>query len=212
MISLMMCDDYVSLCDMVLGAFEKKHDFTICGKAASGEACINLIEQGTIPDLLILDICLPKMPGYEVAKYLRQNYPQIKILVFSMITDINAVKAMIRFGVDGFVFKDTHIETIEKIIKLIMNGETYYPPEFIFNEEEIKAIKSNPVPWAEQITQRELTAVQLLAKDLSRKQVADAMGISPSVVNKKMANLFKKTGHRTTLAVIDFLRKVGLLS
>lgn len=212
MLSLMMCDDHVMLRDMILGVLEKEHEFAVCGRTESGEDCIHQIEQGIIPDLLILDISLPEMPGYEVARYLREKFPQIKILVFSIITDYAAVKAMIRFGVDGFAFKDITPPVIASIIHSIMAGEAYYPPDFMFTAQEIEAIKTTAIPWVENITQREMTAVKLLAKDLSRKQVAYQMGISPSVVNKKIDNIFKKTGHRTTLSVVDFLKRVGIIS
>lgn len=119
---------------------------------------------------------------------------------------------MIRFGVDGFAFKDITPPVIASIIHSIMAGEAYYPPDFMFTAQEIEAIKTTAIPWVENITQREMTAVKLLAKDLSRKQVAYQMGISPSVVNKKIDNIFKKTGHRTTLSVVDFLKRVGIIS
>ena len=101
----MMCDDHVMLRDMILGVLEKEHGFSVCGRVQSGEDCIRQIEQGCIPDLLILDISLPEMPGYEVARYLREKFPQIKILVFSIITDYAAVKAMIRLELMGLHLK-----------------------------------------------------------------------------------------------------------
>ncbi len=81
----------------------------------------------------------------------------------------------------------------------------------MFNTEEIETIKQQNIAWAEQLTKKEIQAAQLLANDLSRKQVAEDMGISASSINKKMERVFKKTNQKTTVGVISFLRKVGII-
>lgn len=211
MISLMMCDDHVGVRDAILQILQNNHGFNVCGRATTGKECIALIESGTIPDLLILDIRMPEMSGYEVAKYLRKNFPQIKIFVFSIIDDYEAVKAMIRIKVNGFAFKEIDAPEISEIIHLIMSGKEYYPPKFFFTPEQIQEIKNTPIPWAEHITEREMTAVKLLANNLSRKQAASEMGISNSVLNKKVENVFKKIGHNTTIAAVKFLKDLGVI-
>jgi len=208
--SIMMCDDH----DMVIntmGDLLRKENFKVIATTLSGKACIEAIENGLIPDLLILDISMPDMPGYNVALYVKKYYPKIKILIFSMITDESAVKAMIRIGVNGFAFKNLSANELAEIIRKILSGQEYYPPEFMFNTEEIETIKQQKIAWAEQLTKKEIQAAQLLANDLSRKQVAEDMGISASSINKKMERVFKKTNQKTTVGVISFLRKVGII-
>ncbi|OYY11624.1 MAG: hypothetical protein B7Y66_01960, partial [Sphingobacteriia bacterium 35-36-14] len=74
-----------------------------------------------------------------------------------------------------------------------------------------ETIKQQNFPWAEQLTEKEIQTAQLLAYDFSRKQVAADMGISASSINKKMERVFKKTNQKTTVGVISFLRKVGII-
>lgn len=205
-----MCDDH----DMVIntmGDLLRKENFKVIATTLSGKACIEAIENGLIPDLLILDISMPDMPGYNVALYVKKYYPKIKILIFSMITDESAVKAMIRIGVNGFAFKNLSANELAEIIQKILSGQEYYPPEFLFSTEEIETIKQQKIPWAEKITDKEIQATQLLAYDLSRKQVASDMGISASSINKKIERVFKKTNQKTTVGVINFLKKVGMI-
>lgn len=208
--SIMMCDDHAMVMN-AMGDLLRKENFKVIATTLSGNACIEAIQSGLIPNVLILDINMPDMPGYIVAQHVKKHYPNTKILIFSMITDENAVKAMIRIGVNGFAFKNiSDIELVE-IIRKILSGQEYYPPEFIFSTEEIEIIKQQKFPWAEQLTKKEIQATQLLANDLSRKQVAADMGISPSSINKKMERVFKKTNQKTTVGVISFLKKMGII-
>ncbi len=208
--SIMMCDDHAMVMN-AMGDLLRKENFKVIATTLSGKACIEAIQSGLIPNVLILDINMPDMPGYIVAQHVKKHYPNTKILIFSLITDENAVKAMIRIGVNGFAFKNiSDIELVE-IIRKISSGQEYYPPEFIFSTEEIEIIKQQKFPWAEQLTKKEIQATQLLANDLSRKQVAADMGISASSINKKMERVFKKTNQKTTVGVISFLKKVGII-
>ena len=210
MTSIMMCDDHVMVMDTI-GDLLRKENFEVIATTLSGEACIKAIDSGLIPDVLILDINMPEMPGYIVAQHVKKHYPNTKILIFSMITDENAVKAMIRIGVNGFAFKNINDNELAEIIRKILSGQEYYPPEFIFSPEEIETIKQQNFPWAEQLTEKEIQTAQLLAYDFSRKKVAADMGVSASSINKKMERVFKKTNQKTTLGVINFLKKVGII-
>ncbi len=212
MISIMMCDDNTMFRKGLKQIIEKITGYCITAEAENGGDCLNIIKDGLIPDLLILEISLPNgVIGYEIVRYLQLHFARIKLLVLSNITDEAAVRAMIRFGVNGYIFKTADPHELENAIKKVMAGEYYYPESFVFSQTEIELIKTTPIPWAENITEREMTAVKLLAQDLAQKQVADEMGISISVVRKKLDHLFKKTKCQTCLGAINFLRKVGIL-
>ena len=210
MTSIMMCDDHALVMN-AMGDLLRKVNFKVIATTLSGKACIEAIQSGLIPDVLILDINMPEMPGYIVAQHVKKHYPNTKILIFSMITDENAVKAMIRIGVNGFAFKNINDNELAEIIRKILSGQEYYPPEFIFSTEEIETIKQQNFPWAKQLTEKEIQTAQLLAYDFSRKKVAADMGVSASSINKKMERVFKKTNQKTTLGVINFLKKVGII-
>lgn len=210
MTSIMMCDDHTLVMN-AMGDLLRKVNFKVIATTLSGKACIEAIQSGLIPDVLILDINMPEMPGYIVAQHVKKHYPNTKILIFSMITDENAVKAMIQIGVNGFAFKNIKPRELAEIIRKILSGQEYYPPEFMFSTDEIETIKQQKISWVEQLTKKEIQAAQLLANDLSRKQVASDMGISASSINKKMERIFKKTNQKTTVGVINFLKKVGMI-
>ena len=212
MITLMLCDDELGFIEWGIEILKKYPDFEIIGNATSGEECIEKIDDGLVPDILLLDISMPNgKSGYEVAKYVQTKQLPIKIIAISMINDLDAIKAMIRFGVMGFVYKGDSFKNLDTIIRKVYNGDEYYPIELSFTSSEIREIKNTPIPWLEQITEREMLAVKLIAVDLLTKQVAENMGISESVVNKKINNVKVKTSAKSKSGIIYFFKKVGLL-
>lgn len=207
---IMLCDDSALVVNKI-GEELRILNFNISDIIYNGQACINAIKNGAAPDLLILDISMPEMSGYEVVKQLKKTNPEMKILIFSSYNHKDAVRAMIRLGVNGFAEKGIKPFELAQIIGKVLNGETYFPPEHMFNAEAIETIKQQNFPWAEQLTEKEIQTAQLLAYDFSRKQVAADMGVSASSINKKLERVFKKTNQKTTLGVINFLKKVGMI-
>jgi DNA-binding NarL/FixJ family response regulator len=212
MILLMLCDDKQEFLDTMCGILSQFTEFSSIVTASSGEACIELIENGNIPDILLLDISMPNgMSGYEVARDLTKKIPALKIIAFTMLTDELAIAGMIRFNVKGFMMKDIKPQEIVRIIKKVLNGEEYYPPKFFFTPEMIAQIKNTPIAWAENITHKELRAMKLLSNGLPRKQAAAEMNISESALAKKITRVFNKTITSSTISAINFLVKVGLI-
>lgn len=207
---IMLCDDTPELVDTI-GKELRNLNFNITNIVYSGQDCIDAIKNGAAPDLLILDISMPKMPGYEVVKQLKKSNPEIKMLIFSAYNDINVVKAMIRLGVNGFAEKGIKPIELAEIIRKVLNGETYFPPEHLFSAEAIETMKQEKIPWAEQLTLKEIQAAQLLANDETRKTAASIMQISPSAFNKKIERIFKKTGQRAIIGALNWLKKVGMI-
>lgn len=208
----MMCDDQVMLRDLVLDYLSKDPEFTIIYSADSGEECLDLIKQGSIPDILLLDISMPNgISGYHVALKLQSSFPDIKIIVISMLTDLNAVKAMIRAGAKGFLFKDAKPSEIVRAIRLVHQGQEYFPIELNLNNEAIQLCKVSTIDWLEKMTKTEFVAAKLISTDLTLSQVADEMNISVSVVNKKISRMLKKTKTNSKIGLLHFLRKVGIL-
>lgn len=212
MISLMMCDDHLSILDTVLGDLSNDTRFTICGKASSGQDCINLINNNSIPDVLILDISMPNgMNGYDVAKYLQKASLPLKIVVFSTFDDLNAIKAMVRFGAKGFVCKSDPIKLLKHAIDQVLEGKFYFTKNMVFSKDEITAMLQSPITWAETITNRDLKMAQLMQNGLAFKEVANCLDITTSAASKKRKKLFTKTETNSTIGLIGFLRKVGLM-
>ena len=210
MIKLMICDDHRAFLDGLVAVLKNFPNFLIVEISSSGEACIEYFENGVLPDILLLDVSMPKgLSGYQVAKHIQQHKLPIKVIALSMLSDVEALKAMIRFGAMGFIFKGDSLKNIDETIIKVSEGKEVYPIDF--DVDEIKNIKNTSIPWLEKISERELLAIQLIASDIPTKQIANKMHISESVVNKKIAHVFDKTGEKSKLGIIQFFKKVGIL-
>ncbi|MEN9600007.1 MAG: response regulator protein GacA [Bacteroidota bacterium] len=211
MIKLMMADDHVGLRDNTLKCLPDYIDVNVIGSASSAEECITLLKQGIIPDVLILDINFPKgIPGYEVAKYIKQNHPTIAVVAYSGLTDKEPIRAMIHLGVKGFVIKTGRMDELCGAIHKVLQGEFYYPSEFLFTALEIEKIKTTPIPWLDYITPEKLIPVQLMAEGLLQNEAAVKLNISESTFRKRMKTLYDLTKTNSSIALADFLRKIGL--
>lgn len=208
----MVCDDHLAVLEGVIEILKKFHDFEIIGKATNGQECIALFDDGISPDIILLDIQMSSgISGYDVARYIQKERLPIKVIALSMLSDIEVVKAMIRCGALGFIFKGESLTNIDIVIRQVHNGLGVYPEKCGFDQNQIEHIKNTPIPWLENITNREILAIQLIGSDKPTKQVANEMKITESVVNKKIANVLFKTGVRSKLGIIQFFKKVGIL-
>jgi DNA-binding NarL/FixJ family response regulator len=211
MIKLMMCDDHALMRDGILSFLKSETGVEIIGKASSGEECLAIIQSGLIPDILILDINMPKgISGYQVAKQLKHIAPTISIIGYSMFNDIEVIKAMIQLEAKGFVCKDDDPKEILDAVLKVSRGETYYPAGFIFTNEEIEEIKKTPIPWLNCLSPEKLEPVELMAEGLSQKAAAKRLFISESAFRKRLKHLYEITKTKSSIALIEFVRKIGL--
>ncbi len=143
------------------------------------------------PDLVMLDIMLPSLNGLEILQRLKSEKPKSNILVFSGTQSPGLVKKIMETGINGYLEKDTTIEELEKAIRLVSNGETYFGPrimeavrEIMFNPREDGTMKS--------LTTREREIIQLVAESHSTKEIASKLNISSKTAETHRANIMKK--------------------
>lgn len=209
----MLCDDHMGFIEGEIEVLRKYPDFEIIGKAISGEECIKLINDGLHPDVILLDISMPNgLSGYDVAKYIQQKKLSIKVIAVSMLDDINAIKAMIRFGAMGFVYKGDSFIGLDTIIRTVYHGGEYYPKEIDFTKAQIEKLKNTHIAWLENIHPQEIKVLELIAKDKAHKEVSKELAISSSLIAKRLRSLGEKTGApKSSIGLIQFFKSVGLI-
>lgn len=155
-------------------------------------------------DLLITDINMPKMDGFQLAEVIRKDYPCIKILTVSMFTDHNHISKMLEAGVDGYVSKNANNEELITAIDLILGGERYY-------SKEVKDILINGMrdhknkrSLVESLSKREMEILHLVLKENNNKDIADELFISTRTVETHKYNLLKKTNSKNIAGLFKF--------
>lgn len=186
---------------------------SVVGQASNGEEFLELLESVT-PEIVLMDINMPKMNGIEATKHALNKYPEIKIIALTSFADDEYIEQMISAGVEGYMLKRSDIEDFEIAIKKVAAGGSY------FSSEIIKVISRNLYKAKERksgekmlsnFTSREKEILSLICKGLNNEQIAELIHLSPKTVEKHKSNLFQKTETFNTVNLVIYAFKNQLI-
>jgi Response regulator containing a CheY-like receiver domain and an HTH DNA-binding domain len=186
-------------------------DIIIVGEAGSGAEFFKLLE--TIDaDIVLLDITMPGVSGIEIARRLKTNRPEIKILTVSAESALSTVEAMMEAGVDGFVSKSNcKPEILIEAILSIMQGLDYFGKDISDIISRIYIAKKRTMQVSEEFSEQERKIIELCLEGLPAKLIADRLNISARTVNWHKSNIFSKLGINSTLELIQFVIKNNIV-
>ena len=177
---------------------------TICGQASDGEEAINVIDS-VQPDVVLMDIRMPRMDGIEATRHLRQTHPQLPILILTTFDDHELIIKAIAAGAKGYLLKDVSLETLVDAIRALVDGGTWLQPaitERIVNSLTHNTNKTAPV-LIEPLTDKELAVLRLMAAGLSNQEIADSLFKSTGTIKNQVSSIMAKLGvHDRTRAVL----------
>ena len=160
------------------------------------------------PDLVLLDLNMPRMNGIEAVKKIKEISPKIKVLILTIHNEEEYVYEVIEAGAEGFIQKDINPQDLEKAINSVLNGEKVFP-NFIEEKIEEKEVTEEDI---EELSEREYQVLELLAQGMSNKELAEELYISEKTVKNHVSNILHKLKvNDRTQAVIVGLKK-GLVS
>lgn len=215
-IKVLLVDDHQIVRDGIFALLIKEHDIEIVGEASNGDELFEKL-QFIKPDIIILDISLPKMSGIEIAGILDKDFPQIRIIVFSSYTDEETIFKSIRAGAKGFLPKDSMREDLVEAIKKVHQGFEYLSdkiPNTILmdyikksgNQEE----KFNNSKLSS-LTKREREILKLIADGMSYKEIGNELFISVRTVETHKNNILQKLELKSTIDLVKFAIKNDLI-
>jgi DNA-binding NarL/FixJ family response regulator len=172
----------------------------------------DFIEQldSKIPDLVLMDISMPIMNGFETTKKLFEIHPNTKVIVLSMHTDKEYYYEMITLGVHGFIPKDAHIEELTYGINEVANGKNYFSKDIMQNfAVTIQNVDSeNKI----QLNDKEKVILSLICNGNINKEIAEKLDLSTKTIEKYRNSLIKKTNTRNTAQLVMFAIKNKLIN
>jgi DNA-binding NarL/FixJ family response regulator len=177
--------------------------YTIIFEAGDGEEMIRKIDPQLKPDIILLDINMPKMNGIITARWLRDNHPDIKIIILSMFEGAEKVLTMVRMGVKGYLLKDAEPHEFEDALHKVSQNEVYYP-EFV-TRHLVDSI-NNDFNLAK-LNNREIEFLKLAATELTYKEIADHMCLSSRTVDGYRDQLFEKLRIKSRIGLVLYAIK-----
>ena len=199
---IMIADDHSMIREGLKNLLELDGDIQVIAEAVDGEDCLEKL-QLVKPDVLLLDINMPKKNGLEVLKSLKSRRSKLKVLVLTVHNETEYLMKAVDIGVNGYVLKDSESAELKKAIFTVADGETYIQPSLIpaLNAKMIETNKD--AEKIKSLTKRELDVLKLLAVGMFNKEVGKRLEISERTVKNHVSNIFKKLGvtDRTQAAV-----------
>jgi DNA-binding NarL/FixJ family response regulator len=154
-------------------------------------------------DILLTDIMMPKLPGNQLAKQVREKYPDIKILALSMSGQGDLVNEMINDAdISGYVLKNIGKQELVKAIEKIANGGIYFSEEVI--DELQRTSERRKKKEEAHLTAREIEIIRLIEKEYPNKQIAETLFISERTVETHRKNIFRKTNTNSVIGLVKY--------
>lgn len=209
MIKVLIADDQELIRQSLQIVLDSKPDLTVCGVAADGNEVIRGIRKEK-PDVILMDIRMPKMDGVQCTRIIKENYPQIKIIILTTFDDDEYVYNALKFGASGYLLKGVSVDELESAIKTVYNGKAMVNPDiaakvFRLFSRMAQADYSIAVEnkAAEELTKTEWKIIVQIGKGASNKEIAEALKLSDGTVRNYLSTILNKLDlrDRTQLAI-----------
>jgi DNA-binding NarL/FixJ family response regulator len=206
--TIVIVDDHILIAQALKGIISNFENFEVVLECENGKELITKIKTlKTIPDIVMLDISMPEMNGFDTALWLRENFPEIKIIALSMQNDEQSVIKMIRNGAKSYLLKNTHPRDLEIALNKLIDEGFYYP------EWASKIIYSNvngtTSSSISKLSEREKEFLKYTVTEMSYKEIAELMYCSPRTVESYRDNLFEKLELKTRVGLAVYALKNG---
>jgi DNA-binding NarL/FixJ family response regulator len=210
---IVIAENYTILREGLRVLLSSNPDFEVVGEAEDGRDAIRCVEKFT-PDLVLMDLSMPKTNGMDAIEEIKKGCPQTRILVLTVHKSEEYIIAALRAGADGYVLKDATHGELMMAINSVLSGKRYLSPGiserviegYLGREETLK-----PCSAGDSLTKRERQILKLIAEGYKNKEIADYLCISTKTVEKHRANLMKKLDLHNASALTAFAMEKGLI-
>lgn len=211
--TVVIVEDHQLFRDGLKSMLGKRDDVVIVGEAADGITALKLIRK-LKPNMILLDLSMPKMGGISVLKDVKRELPDARVLLLTIHESDQYVLEAFEAGADGYCIKDSSREELMMAIDSVLDGKTYISPDisdqvlegFLSNRKRLK----EKTRW-DTITQREKEVLKLLAEGYANKEIGDLLHISVKTVEKHRANLIGKLDLHTVAELTTYAVQNGLI-
>jgi DNA-binding NarL/FixJ family response regulator len=191
-----------------------QENLEVVGEAEDGREAIRQVEKLT-PDLILMDLSMPKMNGIEAIREIRRRVPETRILALTVHKAEEFILEVLQSGADGYIPKDASSSELMMAIKSILMGKRYLSPSVsnvvIEGYLESRRTSESITPWGK-LTKREREILKLIAEGYKNKDIADYLCISVKTVEKHRANLMKKLDLHSAAALTAYAMERGLVT
>ncbi len=211
---VILADDHILLREALAALVNSFDELQVIGVADHGEQVIDLLKTGQLPDLILLDLNMPKMDGYDTAVWIQKQYPNVKVLVLTMYDSEIALIRLLQVGVKGFLKKDIHPSELRNALVSVAENGYYYSHNttgklaslFQKNHGSQSSIDKSI------LTALEIEFLKLASTEMTYKEIADHMKITPRMIDSYRDSLFEKLDVKSRVGLAIYAVKNGIVT
>lgn len=212
-IKIGLVDDHSVLRSALSNLLSSSEDYSVILEAENGRELIAKLDNSKVlPDLILLDINMPIMDGYDTLKWLKSHHQSIKVIIFTMYDSESNVVRMIKVGADGYVLKNVSSKELFNAIKIVIKNGSYFP-EWI-TERVISSIRGTTLGERYSVdsdgilfSEKELMVIKLVCRELTIKEIANELCLSPRTVDGYIQSIFQKLNLKSRTGLILYAIK-----
>ncbi|MBL0147080.1 MAG: response regulator transcription factor [Chitinophagaceae bacterium] len=213
MYNILMADDHILLRDALSTLINSLDNCKVVAVADNGQQVLQHLQNGVVPHLVILDLSMPLMDGYETTAWLQKNHPQIKILILTMYDSEIALIRLLQL-VRGFLKKDIHPTELKNALFAVLENGYYYSHNATGKLASLfqRSQQNQQTIDKAMLTDTEISFLKLASTDLTYKEIAKKMGLTPRNVDTFRDGLFLKLDVKSRVGLAIYAVKNGIIS
>jgi DNA-binding NarL/FixJ family response regulator len=212
--TVLIADDHPLLRDGLTLLLQKEADFEVIGQAADGEEAVKLAVEKS-PDIVLMDIEMPKIDGLEATRQIKARHPETSVLVLTVHDDEEYISAFLEAGAAGYLLKTTYGKELVQAIRAVHLGvfvlDTQVGPR-VFRAFALRPNKTVPLKAGEKLSDEEFEVAKLVGQGLTNEEIAKKLSISLRSVKSHLSDIFFKLGVSSRTEAITTCLRAGVLS
>ncbi|MGE0495077.1 MAG: response regulator [Vulcanimicrobiota bacterium] len=219
-IKIVIADDMPLFREMLIHTLDDEEDITVLGEASDGEDAVNQCKQ-LAPNIIILDVEMPKMNGVEATRAIVASCPATRVVILTAYEDDELILELVQAGATGYLVKDTPVDDVVKAIRVAHTGESLIQPRVA---QKILKMMANMGQTSEKeptgdlaeklslLTSRELEVLTAIGRGLNNKEIADTLCIGGTTVKTHVTRVMSKLNLRDRVEAVLFAVQAGLVN
>ncbi|MCU7549963.1 response regulator transcription factor [Chitinophagaceae bacterium LB-8] len=189
--------------------------FDIHLECDNGKQLVNKLNKDDLPHIVLMDINMPEMDGFEATLWLKKNYPSVKVLALSMYDDDNAIIRMLRNGAKGYILKESEPSELKAAIDAVVTKGFYYSEtvtgKLVHSIQEMDEDDANDHRLLLSLNEKEITFLKLACTEMTYKEIAEQMFLSPRTIDGYRDQLFEKLNVKSRVGLVLFAIQKGIV-
>lgn len=214
-IKIVLVDDHKLLRNGLAGLINSFSNYSVLYEANNGREFIDLLKTKPLPHIVLMDINMPEMDGYETCIWLKNNHPEIMVLALSMYDNENAIIRMFKAGAKGYILKDCEPKELQTALNAL-NSKGFYYSEMVTGKliHTINSLddEDEHVKKMIKLNEREILFLKHVCTELTYKEIAEKMFLSPRTIDGYRDDLFQKLNTKTRVGLVMYAIRNGIVS